>query len=58
MMYDFYIDKDGRYFLMGNRNHQVSVRLPQVVYDVICVYDGNSFSEKLVNFVIDHSVGK
>ena len=57
-MYDFYVDKDGKYVSMGKRNHQVSVRLPEKVYDAICSYHGNNFSGKLINFVIDHALGK
>ena len=57
-MFDFYIDKDSKYVPLGKRNHQVSVRLPKAVYDVICSYHGRNFSDKLVNFVIDYALSK
>lgn len=55
-MYGWYIDKNGCFRSVGKRNHQVSVRLPQKVYDVICAYRGDTFSEKPVNFVVDHAL--
>ena len=57
-LFDFYIDKDSKYVPLGKRNHQVSVRLPKAVYDVICSYHGRNFSDKLVNFVIDYALSK
>ena len=53
-MYKWFPDKKGVFHHFGKCNHQVSIRLPQVVYDVICAYRGNSFSEKFINFVVDH----
>ena len=57
-MYGFYVDKEGNYFPVGKCSHQVSVRLPKKVYDVIYFYRGDNFSEKLINFVIDHALSK
>ena len=57
-MRGYYLNKYGSYFAIGKRDCQVSVRIPKEVYDVISSYDGRSFSDKLVNFVVDHSLAK
>ena len=57
-MFDCYVDKNDHFVIVGRRDCQVSVRIPKEVYDVISSYDGRSFSDKLVHFVIDHSLAK
>lgn len=57
-MYRWFPDEKGVFHHFGKCNHQVSVRLPAEVYDVIYFYRGDNFSEKLINFVIDHALSK
>ena len=57
-MYRQFCDKEGVFHYIGKCSHQVSVRLPKKVYDVIYFYRGDNFSEKLINFVIDHALSK
>ena len=39
---------------VGKADCHISVRLPKKAYSIIESYTGRNFSDKLVNFILDH----
>ena len=42
------------YVSIWGRTRQVSIRLPEQIYDIIDSYDGYNFTDKLINYIFDH----
>lgn len=46
---------NGKNINVGKSTKSISVRVPEIVYDIINDVDGNSFSDKLIKLVLEYN---
>ena len=53
-MRKYRVCKNGVFHYIGRRDKSISARIPSEIYDIIMEYEGDNFSEKLINLVFDY----
>lgn len=45
---------NGKFIRVGKSTKCISVRIPDMVYDIVKGVDGNSFSDKLIRLILEY----